>query len=297
MEISSEFVGRKSKPLTVTISERDAMNYCAGCYVKNPIFYEDYGKLLVFPLFVVSLTWKISSSFDKFWDTSGFPLDALSTQVHYFEDLTWYKCIYAGDSLTICGEVYAIFPHISGTLLCIEYIGTSEDGTRVFRELTCSLLRGVKCLDKGGSKDNFSLIRPPYQESNSPLSLNWEDTIYVDLFDLYIYDGCSGIHFPIHTSRRFAFQAGLNTPIYQGTAILGRVLERFFAREEFPPEKRLVNSLHARFSSYVTPGTKLSLKVFKPKENSIDTYEEYYFWVEDSNNRKVIKDGKIQFSK
>ncbi|MCX8064365.1 MAG: MaoC/PaaZ C-terminal domain-containing protein [Candidatus Hydrogenedentes bacterium] len=294
MEITSKYVGRKSKPFRITISERDAMNYCAGCYVNNPIFYDDSEKLLVFPLYVVSLTWKISSSFGEFWDTSDFPLDVLATQVHYFEDLRWYRKIYAGETIIIDGEVSAILPHIAGTLLCINYTGTSDNGETLFRELTCSLLRGVKCEDKGAGKDYLSMVTFNTKDLDISRVPIWESTINVNIYDLNVYDGCSNIHFPIHTSQKFAVGVGLPSPIYQGTAILGRILQKFLERVDFSPENKTVESLYARFSSYVLPNTLLKLSVFETGLDS-DMDKLYLFTVKDTNDNKVIKDGKILF--
>lgn len=291
MEISSNFVGRRSKTLRVKVTDRDAVNYSAGCYITNPIFYDDRNKLLVFPMLVVSLTWKISSSFENFWDTSGFPLKVLNTQVHYFEDLTWYRRIYGGDSISISGEVISIIPHISGTLLCIEYVGFLEDGSPLFKEITCSLLRGVKCIDKGNGKDRLPI---PIRENLDDLKFLWEEPIDINFYDPYTYDGCSNIHFPIHTSYKFAESVGLPAPIYQGTALLSRVLQKFIDRKDFSPEKKFVKSLHARFASYVLPGNKLNIKVFKSAKNK-STDEVYFFEVLNLDNKPITKEGKIEF--
>ncbi len=292
MNIKSDFVGRKSKPLTIKISERDALNYSAGCYISNPVFYDNREKLLVFPMFVVSLTWKISSSFSGFWDTSGFPLDSLYTQVHYLENLTWYRNIFAGEVITIVGEVIGIIPHISGTLLCIEYKGYSQQGKEVFNEITCSLLRGIKCTDKGKGRERFPVVNKGGWNNAEFL---WEEPIEISPYDPYIYDGCSNIHFPIHISRKFAENVGLPGPIYQGTAILSRVLQKFLEKQEYAPEYKFIKSLHARFASYITPGSKLILKVLKPN-NGEERKEIYFFEIYDLYNKSIVKEGKVEFA-
>jgi len=53
----------------------------------------------------------------------------------------------------------------------------------------------------------------------------------VDPLAPFIYDGCTDIHFPIHTSRKFAHDVGLPGIIHQGTATLAYAARELVNRE------------------------------------------------------------------
>lgn len=288
--LNSLFVGRKSRILTIEISSRDAMRYSAGIYETNPIFYDDrVHPLLVHPMYVVALTWKISSHFKEYWDTAGFPLDVLERQVHYLEEIRWYKPLYAGETLQIQGEVKAIVPHLSGTLFWIDYTAKNNKNEIIFVEGLGALLRDIPCEGEGKGKELF--FRDIKIDKKNQETL-WEEDICVQKVDPLIYDACSDIHFPIHTSWAFSQKVGLSAPVYQGTATLSQGIRRIFEHGFVPPQKK-IEYLHARFSSFVYGGDILKIRVFQDKSN--ENSNKLYFEIKTPRNDYAIKNGIVIF--
>lgn len=290
-KLNSLFVGRKSKVLTLKISSHEAMKYSAGIYETNPIFYDDrIQPLLVHPMYAVALTWKLSSHFDEYWNTAGFPLDVLERQVHYLEELRWYSDLYAGDILHIQGEVKAIVPHLSGTLFWIDYTARNEKGEIVFIEGLGALLRDIPCEDEGKGKELFFRDMKINKKNENIL---FEDSISIRTVDPLIYDACSDIHFPIHTSWAFSQKVGLLAPVYQGTATLSQTIRMIFEHGFAPPQKK-IKYLYTRFSSYVYGGDVLTVRVYKD-ENCNDKDGKLYFEVKTPRNEYAIKNGIVIF--
>ncbi len=289
-KLNSLFVGRKSRTLTVEISPREAMQYSAGIYETHSVFYDDRAyPLLVHPMYAVALTWKISSHFEEYWETAGFPLDVLERQVHYLEELHWYQPLYAGATLKIQGEVKAIIPHLSGTLFWIDYTAVNEKEETVFIEGLGTLLRDISCEDEGKGKELFFR---DMKINKSDEIVQWEENICVQPMDPIIYDACSDIHFPIHTSWAFSQKVGLPAPVYQGTATLSQAVRRIFEHGYAPPQRR-IKYLYARFSSYVYGGDTLTVRICK-NESDINS-NKLYFDVRTPRNDYAIKNGIVIF--
>lgn len=289
-KLNSLFVGRKSRVLTVEISPREAMRYSAGIYETNPVFYDDRVQpLLVHPMYAVALTWKISSCFEEYWDTAEFPLDVLERQVHYLEELRWYQPLYAGETLRIQGEVKAVVPHLSGTLFWIDYTAKNVKDETIFIEGLGALLRDIPCEDEGQGKEMF--FRDLKIDKRNQKTL-WEEDIYIQKMDPLIYDACSNIHFPIHTSWAFSQKVGLLAPVYQGTATLSQGIRKIFEHGFSPPQKK-IEYLYARFSSFVYGGDTLKIKFFQDESN--ENNNKLYFEIKTPRNDYAIKNGIVVF--
>ncbi len=289
-KLNSFFVGRKSRVLTIEISPHEAMHYSAGIYETNPVFYDDRIRpLLVHPMYAVALTWKISSHFEEYWDTAGFPVDVLERQVHYLEELRWNQYFYAGETLKIQGEVKAVVPHLSGTLFWIDYTARNVKDEVVFVEGIGALLRDIPCEDEGKGRELFFRnMKADWKDKN----ILWEENIPIHPADPLIYDACSSIHFPIHTSWLFSQKVGLIAPVYQGTATLSQSIRKIFEHGFAPPQKR-IEYLYARFSSFVYGGDNLILRVFNCGSN--ENSDKLYFDVKTPRNDFAIKNGIVIF--
>lgn len=292
LSINSSFVGRKSKVYTHTIDLDRAIRFSAGIYETSREYYDDrVDPMPVHPMYVVAITWNISGNFAEFWDVSDFPIESLLRQVHYIEEIEWYQPLYVGQTIYVEGEVKAIIPHIAGTLLSIQYIGADKSRTTIFRETSTALLRGVQCDDKGQGKE---LVQPKINNDHHDAIFTDKAELTIQPYDSYIYDACSEIRFPIHTSYRFAEQLQLPGPIYQGTAVLSRVVNLI--------KKRVLDSdqigfkyIYTRYSSFITEGNILTINMYI-KNNTTQGIKTVLFEVENENNVKVLKDGILQFA-
>ncbi|MEW6525455.1 MAG: MaoC family dehydratase N-terminal domain-containing protein [Spirochaetota bacterium] len=250
MKIDSSFVGTPLKDYTTTVTWRATMNYAAAVNDANPVYFDDDGGKTVIapPMFAVALTWPISERIWEYIEDKNFPVDIIKTQVHYTEHLIFHRPIRAGDRLTIKGRIAAIMPHRAGTVVVIRFDAIDQDGKAVFTEHIGGMMRGVECIGNSRGKEDLPLV-PPF---SGVASAQWEKVIHIDRMQPFIYDGCTNIHFPIHTSVGFARMVGLPDIILQGTATLA-----FAAREltnnEAAGNPQLLKELSCRFTGMVIP--------------------------------------------
>ena len=114
------------------------------------------------------------------------------------------------------------------------------------------MMRGVECADEGKGSESVPPVPPPIIES----AALWESVIPIDPLAPFIYDGCTNIHFPIHTSVKFAHQVGLPGIIHQGTATLAVAIHNILNKEAGGDPKRLA-TVYCRFSGMVLPGSAI----------------------------------------
>ncbi len=287
MEISSSFTGTRLKPLTTRVDAREIMNYAAAINDNNPCYFDDRrGEgLVAHPLNPVAITWKITGKIWEFLDADDFPLEALLTQVHHTETIVHHRATVPGDTLTINGIIAAMEPHRAGTKVVIRYAATDRKQQPVFTEYCGALLRGVTCT--GGGRKAADLPVIPYQE-NHPLEPIWVAPVDIDPLRPYIYDGCTDIVFPIHTSPKFAGEVGLPGIILQGTATLALATREIVDREGDRQPAR-IRTVSGRFTGMVLPGTRIEIHLTE-RRNTPDG-KELFFEVRDNAGQKAISDG------
>ncbi|MBU0492540.1 MAG: MaoC family dehydratase N-terminal domain-containing protein [Chloroflexi bacterium] len=257
MEISSRFVGTPLKEHRTEIAWRDMMNYAAAIDDGNPRYFDDEqpAGIIAHPMFCVAVTWRVLERIWEFIEAHDFPFHLLATQVHYTEHLQFHRPIRPDDVLTIRGQIAAIQPHRAGTYVVIRSEAYGASGEPVFTEHSGTLLRGVKCTDEGQGGDTL-----PSAPANPDQALIWETTIPIEPWRPHIYDGCTGITFPIHTSRAFAHDVGLPDIILQGTATLAFAVRELIDREA-GGDPLLLRALQCRFSRMVVPGTEIRVQL------------------------------------
>jgi acyl dehydratase len=289
MEISSAFTGTRLKPLTTRVTARDTMNYAAAINDNNPCYFDDRrdGKVAAHPLNPVAITWKITGSIWEFIEADDFPLEALLTQVHHTETIVHHRPLVPGDTLTVNGTIAVIEPHRAGTRVVIRYEAADEKQRPVFTEYCGALLRGVACTD-GGCKDGDLPVIPSLEGASGPL---WNAAVEIDPLRPYLYDGCTDIVFPIHTSPKFAGEVGLPGIILQGTATLALAVREIVDREadRQPASIRLVS---CRFTGMVLPGTCIDICLIGRRDTLKG--KALFFEVRDSAGQKAISDGFVE---
>ncbi len=288
MEISSGFVGAVLKPLETEITWRRTTNYAAATGDANPRYLDD-GRdngIVAPPMFSVAVTWPVSERIWEYLDIPGFPYEILLTQVHYTEHLRFFRLIVPGDRLSIQGRVAAIMPHKAGTLMTLRYDAYDRAGALVFTEHIGGLMRGVLCPDGGAGAENIPGIRPG-DDQEAPL---WQAVIPISPEAPFIYDGCTNICFPIHTSVRFARQVGLPGIICQGTAALALAVREVTDRETGGDPGR-IEAISCRFTGMVTPGGEIRVHAYGhfPRGDHADIH----FTVFNAEGKKAISDGVV----
>ncbi|MDP2854584.1 MAG: MaoC/PaaZ C-terminal domain-containing protein [Smithellaceae bacterium] len=289
MKLSSAFVGSPLKEYTCIITARRIMNYAAAIGDANPLYFNDERPegIIAPPLFPVAVTWPIVENITDYLDAPEFPQEVLFTQVHYSEHLSIHRPVKPGSHLTIRGVIAAIEPHRAGTYVITRFDAHDTDGNHYFTEHIGAMMRGVACEDTG--KGGQSVPSVPEQTKES--AALWESVIPIDPLAPFIYDGCTNIYFPIHTSVQFAHQVGLPGIIHQGTATLALAVHSVLNREAGGDPHR-VATIYCRFSGMVLPGSVIRVCLTGKNQTSCGT--DLFFTVFNAEEKRAISDGYIQ---
>ena len=286
MEISATFAGTRLKPYTTRVDARDTMNYAASVNDNNPCYFDDRRSagLAAHPLTPVAITWNIIGKIWDYIEADDFPMEALLTQVHHMETIVHHRPLVPGDTLAINGTIAVIEPHRAGTRVVIRLDAADEAHRPVFTEYCGALLRGVTCTDSGRRVGTLPAI-PAAETSVMPI---WTAAIEIDPLQPYIYDGCTDIVFPIHTSPGFAEQVGLPGIILQGTATLALAVREIVDREaDRTPEK--IKTVSGRFTGMVLPGTSIEIRLTERRDTPDG--RALFFEARDNAGKKAVSDG------
>jgi acyl dehydratase len=286
MELSSNLVGTALKPYCREVTGRETMNYAAAVGDDNPRYFDDerVEGIVAPPLFGVAVTWPILERIWEYIDTDRFPSEVLLTQVHHTEHLILHRPIRPGDQLTVQGKIAAILPHRAGTQVVICFEALDRKGEPVFTEHTGALLRSVSCTGGGQGREALPLV-PTGPDADSPL---WETILPIDPLQPFLYDGCTNIFFPIHTSKSFARQVGLPGIILQGTATLALAAREILDREAGRDPARL-GIFSGRFSGMVLPGTAIRVVLQGKSARSAGT--DLHFAVYNAAGQPAVSKG------
>jgi acyl dehydratase len=286
MELSSRFVGTPLKDYHTEITWRQTMNFAAAVDDHNDYYMDDEreGGIIAPPMFSVAVTWRILERIWEYIEAKDFPIEVLMTQVHHTENLEFHRPLRPVDRLTVKGQVAAILPHRAGTRVVMRFDALDQAGKPVFTEHIGALMRGVKCSDDGSCLNRLP-EGPLLKESAQPL---WESRIPIDVLRPHLYDGCTDIVFPIHTSRAFARQVGLPGNILQGTATLAFAVREIINREA-GGDPLILKSVFCRFTGMVFPGTVIRVQLVgkSVKDNGTNLH----FIVLNQEGQKAISGG------
>jgi acyl dehydratase len=292
VEIDSRYVGGRSKALTASLSPRQTMNYAAALGDNNPHYMDDSreGGICAPPMLAVALTWPLSSRFDIYWGDSDFPVEVQQRQVHYNESISWTRPMRSDEQLTIQGEFVSMRSHPAGTLITLRYEAKDQREALVFTEHIVGLFRGVALTDDGAES------APPPVIADAPTDAEeaWSTSIPIDSLAAHVYDGCTDIIFPIHTSVSFSRQVGLSDPIYQGTATLGLAVREILKREG-DGDPAVLAAVHCGFRGMVFPGTTITLRVHAIKEEGKERV--VYFDVLNGEGTLALRGGRVHLKK
>jgi acyl dehydratase len=277
----------------ISISERQCANFAAGIGDINPVYYDDEqpSGALIHPVLATSLTWQVAGRIWDFLPESDFPTHLLLTQVHYSEHLQFHTTLRPGMILSLQGTIAAIQPHRAGTLVNLCFLATGASGEKVFTEYVGGLLRGVSCAGSGAGGENLPVI-PMQKETRAEPERT--DTIALSELAPYVYDACADVHFPIHTSPRFAHQVGLPGVIIQGTQILARAVSILVIRLA-GGDPRQVSTLACRFAGMVRPGDRLQLRLWT--EQQTEHVRHVFFVLQKPDGEAAIRVGYCQLLK
>jgi len=286
VKLSTKFAGSTLRDYRADVTWRRTTNYAAAVEDGNPAYLDDEreGGIIAPPMFAVALTWPVCERIWEYIQADDFPRHLLATLVHYTEHLTFYRTVRPGDSLTIKGCIAAILPHAAGTLMVLRLAAMDEQGAPVFTEHIGGLLRGVQCLGEAKIAEALPVV-PSLNDDGPPL---WESSVPVSSLAPFLYDGCTDIVFPIHTSVAFAHSVGLPNIILQGTATLAFAVRDIVNREANEDPSRL-HSVSCRFTGMVFPGTRLAVTLLERRPDNAGT--DLFFAVQNAEGDTVLSGG------
>ncbi|MDD9302989.1 MAG: MaoC family dehydratase N-terminal domain-containing protein [Desulfobacter sp.] len=291
MKLSSQMVGTRLKPHTDDICWQQTTNFAAGIGDNTPLYFDDTREkgIMAPPTFPVAVTWPVLSRLGEFIHSDNFPKEVLFTQVHYTEHLIIHRLVRPEDSLFLDGEIVSIAPHRAGTHAIIKINASDQKHRPVFTEHIGAMLRGVDCDHGAGSE---SLPQVPLPDPSSPPP--WTKPLQVDPLAPYVYDGCTNIEFPIHTSPKFAKEVGLPGILLQGTCTLAYAVRELINTEaEADPET--VKEIACSFTGMVLPGTKIDICCLETRKE--DRFTHIFFEVLNADNQKAIRNGYMKIER
>ena len=291
MKLNADLVGTPLKNYQAKINWRETTNYAAAVQDNNPKYFDDREAegIVSHPLFAVSVTWPVLSRLEMFIDSEEFPKEVLLTQVHYTEHLVLHRLIRPGDELSLTGTLQALLPHRAGTHAIICLNAEDRNGDPVFTEYIGAMLRGVDC-GKGGEAGQIPLI----PENDNAAEILWSSDIHIDPLRPYIYDGCSNIEFPIHTSPKFAERVGLPGIILQGTATLAYAI-RELVNNEADKDPARIAEIACRFNGMIRPGTDIKVRCTGKKSH--ENFTDVFFEVQNCEEKKAVRAGYLKIMK
>jgi acyl dehydratase len=288
MKIDPNLAGTLIREFQTEVRWRDTTNYAAAVFDENPAYFDDTREegLVAHPVFPVAVTWPILENLDRFVQSDAFVKEILLTQVHYSERLLVNRLIRPGERLSISGEIAEIRPHRAGSHVVVRLGAQDDAGSPVFTEYTGALLRGVAC-----DRENVVARPAPVPEPSNAGGPAWEAPVSISLLAPYLYDGCTDIVFPIHTSPAFAESVGLPGIILQGTATLAMAVSEIVNREADGDPFRVAD-VYTRFTGMVIPGT--SIRVRCTGRESMADGRAVFFEVMDAQGKKALRDGYVK---
>lgn len=262
LTIDSGLAGTKLKGLAHNVSWRETTNYAAAVSDVNPRYLDDTCEegLVAPPLFAVALTWPIMTEINEQLPDPP-PPEAIMTMVHASEHIIFHRPVRPGDRLRLGGQVAAVLSTRAGTHLVLQVEATDQRDQPVFTEYAGALFRGVPCSAEDAGRENLPVL-PVWGENKEPI---WEREIDVSPEMPFIYDGCSDIVFPIHTSVGFARQVGLPGIILQGTATLALAARELLNHLGDGVPERL-REIGCRFSGMVLPDSAIRLQLTERRD-------------------------------
>lgn len=284
--INAELTGTVLRDYEISVNWRDIMNYSAAIGDNNSRYFDDENPdgIIAHPVYPVAVTWNILGNLRAFIVSEKFPAELLLTQVHYTEHLEIHRPLSPGMELVIKGRIAAILPHRAGTHVVIRLDAREKEGAPVFTEHIGAMLRGVECIGGGSGKESLPVVN----NAGDPAQPCWVSTVSIDPLMPFVYDGCTGIVFPIHTSTKFARMVGLPGIILQGTATLALAVTQLINRElNSDPER--VRAVSCRFTGMVQPGSDISVRLIEKRKANAGT--DLFFDVCDVKGERVISGG------
>lgn len=253
----SPLIGQSVRADDVEVTDRQIMMFAAALGETADRYLDDSRAdgLVAPPTFPVTRSWPLVAQLqERFRD--ALPASALPRMVHGAERLLIHRPIHASDTLSVVGRPVAVSSSEAGARLTVEVKARDPEHGPVFTEYATLLFRGVRHRGEALSIAELPESPPAPDEAR----VVWTRPLHIDRGAAHVYDACTGITFPIHTSVAFARGVGLGDIILQGTATLGVALREIISAESIGDPGR-VREVAGRFTGVLIPGTTATLRL------------------------------------
>ena len=255
MPLDASVVGYPFATLEVVCDARWLMAYAAGVPDVRPELYDTTTALVTHPIFSVAPEWELLIA-PRATSTSMSRTE-MARGVHTAHDVIVRRSLVAGESIVITATVIGADRRRSGATQQVLFEAIDANGELVWRTKMTSLFRGVELL---GDPTYVACDWPnsPGRESSMDTTIA-QRTNWVRPADAHVYSECARIWNPIHTDVAFARSAGLDDPIFHGTATLARAVS--IATELAGVELADVARVAGRFAAMVDLGSSINVRV------------------------------------
>ncbi|QEC49479.1 hypothetical protein FSW04_19180 [Baekduia soli] len=194
------------------VDDRRLMAFAAGVRDTSAALFDvdRPGGIVAHPVFAAALEWPLVRD--------GAPglefCDGGAEQgLHVGHEITVHRPIRGGDVLRTTSRLLAVGARSVGAYALCEFSTATLDGEPVLDTRQGILYLGatLQGLDGAGA---------PRAPAPPETALRDADEVRIELADAVRYGECSGIINPVHTDARLAREGGLDSPIYQGSAML-----------------------------------------------------------------------------
>jgi acyl dehydratase len=291
MKLDPHLAGVVLEPFLVKTEWRETMNYAAAVFDDNPFYFDDEKPdgIVAHPMFAAAATWPVAENLAGHIREGSFPREALAFLVHHEEHIFFHRLVRPGEELAISGKIAAILPRRSGARAVVRLEATDAQKRPVFTEHIGAVLRGVECDGPGKGQEALpNFFQASFDPDQAPGENPWRAEIPIPNWMPHIYDGCSGISFPIHTSPKFARGVGLPGVILQGTALLA-IGVREIVNREAKSDPRALRELFGRFTAMVEPGSAITVQ--KTGESSRKGAKGVHFEIINEKGQRAVSGG------
>ncbi|MHA1611914.1 MAG: FAS1-like dehydratase domain-containing protein [Promethearchaeota archaeon] len=276
------------------IEARSLQNFAAAIGDANNIYYDDTlpDGISSHPCYPITTTWPLFEQMMPSLIQEGLSPHAINKLVHYSENLVHHAPITPKMRLRFSGKIIAITGHKKGTQMHFK-LNAARHGNLIFEDYTSIFFRGIFI-------DYPDII---HEEISNPAvdALNRNDLQPIHSIDLrfskifqYVYDGCTNIVFPIHTSNTFAQKVGLPGPIVQGSASFSRCISEIMKVMNIDNPLQ-IRQIAGQFGAFILPEENLQLNVYELKKSPQSTeMREIGFTLTNPSGKIAIKNGYIR---
>lgn len=285
LRVSSDFVGMPWEETVRNITWRDTTNYAAALDDPNPAYFDDERSEGIFapPMFVSTLGWPLAENI--YARLPDFPRGVHERNVHYTAYTEYYAPLRPGSRLLLKPCICHMRQQRSGVLCVFKFPAFSENGDPVYTEYMGVLCRDVELT--GGDKGESPQAPRLAEEPAAPL---WETAVPISKVFPYVYDGCTGIRNPIHTSPKYAHSVDLPDIITQGTTTIAFGV-REVTNRELSGDPAAIKVIAGRLTAMVFPGDCLRVQCLaRHNENGI---ARIHFRVLNSTGKTALSDGYL----